>query len=69
VRDSTVTAGRAGRNGALSAPLIGAPDYVGTTTQITATWTFASGALPNPFAGSGTITSAPGSIPNVYAEP
>jgi hypothetical protein len=46
--------------------LIGAPNYVGTTTQITVPWTFASGALPNPF---GTITSASGSIPNVYAEP
>ncbi len=55
--------------GAASGPLTGSPTtYADTTTQITATWTFSSGALPTIF-GNGTITSAAGSIPNVYAGP
>ena len=68
--NGTVTLeGAVNNSGALSAPLIGAPNYVGTTTQITTTGTFVTGGLPNPFAGTGTITSTAGSIPNVYAEP
>ncbi len=54
--------------GAPSAPLTGAFDYTDTTTQMTAPWPFVANALPTLF-GNGTITSAAGSIPNVYAGP
>ena len=49
--------------------LIGVPDYTNTSTRISAAWTFAAGALPMTFAGSGTISSAAGDVPNVFAGP
>ncbi len=54
--------------GAPSAPLTGAFDDTDMTTQMTAPWPFVANALPTLF-GNGTITSAAGSIPNVYAGP
>ncbi len=60
--------GAINNTGALSGPLTGGPDFTDTTTQMTAPWTFVANALPTLF-GNGTITSAAGSIPNVYAEP
>ncbi len=61
--------GALNNTGAASGSVTGAPTtYTDTTSQITATWTFSSGALPTMF-GNGTITTAAGNIPNVYAGP
>ncbi len=60
--------GAINNTGALSGPLTGGSDFTDTTTQMTAPWTFVANAPPTLF-GNGTITSAAGSIPNVYAEP
>jgi hypothetical protein len=62
--------GALNNSGAASGPLTGSPTtYVDTTTQMIASWTFTTGALPPTFANGGTITSAANPIPNVYAGP
>ena len=65
----SVTLEGAVAGGGLGPSLIGAPDYTNTSTRISAAWTFAAGALPMTFAGSGTISSAAGDVPNVFAGP
>ncbi len=45
------------------------PAWSGWSTRISANRTFAVGALPMTFAGSGTISSAAGDVPNVFAGP
>jgi hypothetical protein len=51
--------------GGLSTPLVGAPDFVTTSTVLSASWTF-SATLPTTF---GTVTRVAGSVPNVFAGP
>ena len=65
----SVTLEGAVAGGGVGPSLIGAPDYTNTSTRISAAWTFAAGALPMTFAGSGTISSAAGDVPNVFAGP
>ena len=52
-----------------STPLVGAPGFAATSTQISSTWTFASGGLPATFANGGTISYLNNDVPNVYAGP
>jgi hypothetical protein len=59
----------AATTGGASAPLVGAPDMLSTSIQITAPSTFGSGALPLTFTAGGTITAVGGAVPNVYAGP
>ena len=56
-------------HGGFTTPLVGAAGFADTSTQITATWTFAPGALPSTFANGGSTTIVNGDVPNVYAGP
>jgi hypothetical protein len=65
--NGTVSVDGVATTGAATVPLTGSPDFVTTTSELSAGWTYSSGSLPAMFP---TLTvTASGSVPNVYAGP